>query len=273
MATKFTFDGPNLLAIIKTGVTAIDVRQEFYSAYKEELIAGTGDDLSKFPRMFSSEVASELSVGSVGANTLTDVKNLGRFYFFNNNAGWRIRPAEESTEVLIDGNLYVNNTALPLTVDPIGAFTARIILQRSVDAIEIIVAGGDPAAIADAVWDENVVAAHGSSDTAGRLLRALGEVIAGRANNATLAALLAVPDVAAATLPSTVADSVLDEAIDEHVTPGSLGNAQRLVKQMVAGNVRVVNSGLGIEVYDEDDSTLIATFDISADTFTQKRTL
>lgn len=54
------------------------------------------------------------------------------------------------------------------------------------------------------VWDEDVVAAHGTSDTAGLLLRALGALISQRTNNATLAALLGVADSPGVDLPEQV---------------------------------------------------------------------
>ncbi len=57
---------------------------------------------------------------------------------------------------------------------------------------------------ADAVWDEDIVAAHGTADTAGLLLRALGALISQRTNNANLNALLGVADVAARDLPEQV---------------------------------------------------------------------
>lgn len=69
-----------------------------------------------------------------------------------------------------------------------------------------IAALNDPtaAAIADAVWDENIVAAHGTASTAGLLLRVLGAAISTRVNNPTLNALLGVADVAARDLPEQV---------------------------------------------------------------------
>jgi hypothetical protein len=48
--------------------------------------------------------------------------------------------------------------------------------------------------IADTVWDEDIVAAHGTADTAGLLLRALGAVISQRTNNATLEAMIGLAD-------------------------------------------------------------------------------
>lgn len=58
--------------------------------------------------------------------------------------------------------------------------------------------------IADGVWDEDIVAAHGTASTAGLLLRVLGAAISTRANNATLNALLGVADTAGTDLPEQV---------------------------------------------------------------------
>ncbi len=58
--------------------------------------------------------------------------------------------------------------------------------------------------IADAVWDEDIVAAHDTSDTAGFLLRVLGAIISQRTNNANLNALLGVSDTASSTVISTL---------------------------------------------------------------------
>ena len=84
----------------------------------------------------------------------------------------------------------------------------------------------DPSAatIADAVWDEDIEAAHGGDAAAGLLLRALGAAISNRANNATLDALLGVADAAGEDVPSQVTDEVLDEAVAGHVGAGTIGN-------------------------------------------------
>lgn len=145
MSTKFTFDGPNLLAIIKPGVTAVDIQQELYSAWKEDLRLAVGDDLSKFPPLF---------IESIGGNDFGGGKVLSPFLIFNNTDGWRIRGPEENSEIVLDGNLFPESPATAITVPTIGAFTQSLIFQRSVDAFTVTTGGGDPASIADAVWDE-----------------------------------------------------------------------------------------------------------------------
>jgi len=133
MATKVTFDGANLLVTINPGVTTINLVTEFYSAYKNAVISGVGDDLSKYPPLF---------LESIGGNDFGSGKNLGRFFIFNNADGWRIKPAEENSEVVIDGNLYPVVVGTPFTVATTGAYTSRLVFQRSVDAIEIQTTGG-----------------------------------------------------------------------------------------------------------------------------------
>jgi hypothetical protein len=78
--------------------------------------------------------------------------------------------------------------------------------------------------LADAIWDEDVVAAHSTADTAGLLVRALGAAISQRSNNATLHALLGVADVASADVAWTIWDEVVDGS--NHTTANSAG--QRL---------------------------------------------
>lgn len=76
------------------------------------------------------------------------------------------------------------------------------------DVPGLIAALNDPtaAAIADAVWDEDIEAAHGTDATAGLLLRVLGAGISNRANNATLDALLGVADTASNDVPNQILD-------------------------------------------------------------------
>lgn len=117
------------------------------------------------------------------------------------------------------------------------------------------------AAAVDAVWDEDIVAAHGGASAAGLLLRVLGAAVSTRANNATLDALLGVVDAVGRDLPEQVwlevvrvltantnlndptaaenADAVWDEAKAGHVAAGSFGEevqAHALETTLVAQN-------------------------------------
>ena len=74
------------------------------------------------------------------------------------------------------------------------AITAGKIAADAITAAKV--AADVHAEAADAVWDEDIVAAHGTADTTGLLLRAIGALISQRTNNATLNALLGISDVA-----------------------------------------------------------------------------
>jgi len=89
----------------------------------------------------------------------------------------------------------------------VGAFASAVIDAAAIaaDAIGASELAADAVAeIADAIWDEDIVAAHGTASTAGLLLRVLGAAISTRVNNATLNALLGVADTAGTDLPEQV---------------------------------------------------------------------
>lgn len=98
--------------------------------------------------------------------------------------------------------------------------------------------------IADGVWDEDIEAAHGTDATAGLLLRILGAVISNRSNNATLDALLGVPDVASTNL----ADAIADEDLTGHSTVDTLGNLLVILAKAIQDrtNSSNLNALLGV---------------------------
>ncbi len=102
---------------------------------------------------------------------------------------------------------------------------------------------GTPETDLGTVWDEDIVAAHGTADTAGLLLRALGAVISQRTNNPTLNALLGVADAAGADVPNTVTDEVWDEASADHVAAGSLGERVERLDIIASGGAGGLTDG------------------------------
>jgi len=95
-------------------------------------------------------------------------------------------------------------------------------------------------AIADAVWDEDIVAAHGTADTAGRCVRTL-DAVSDRTNNSNVNALLGVTDSAGI----NVSDMVWDEARSSHTTAGSFGQGAASVQGNVTGSVASVTGAVG----------------------------
>lgn len=109
------FDGPNLtitLDSIATNPTQTAV--EVYSRWKDWVKLA---DNAKFLPAFDL---------SVGGNPTTDVQALDAYIFLNNTIGWRIRPPEETGELLLEGNLFGNNPALPIFVPTIGSFNVFV---------------------------------------------------------------------------------------------------------------------------------------------------
>lgn len=82
----------------------------------------------------------------------------------------------------------------------VGAMAANVLTASALatDAVD---------ELADAIWNEDIAAAHGTADTAGLLLRALGALIAARSNNATLNALLGIGDSAGNDLPNELREA------------------------------------------------------------------
>lgn len=149
-----------------------------------------------------------------------------------------------------------------------GGIAAAAFVAGALDAAAL---NADAAAeIADAVWDENIEAAHGTDATAGLLLRAIGAGISNRANNATLDALLGVADAAGVDLPDQVLDgdtlAELGQAIPA-ATPTL--RAAIMLLYMAFRNKRDVTSGLD-EVHD-DAGVIIATAVLTDDATTFSR--
>lgn len=70
------------------------------------------------------------------------------------------------------------------------------------------------AEVADAIWDEDIVAAHGTADTAGRAIRTL-DTISDRTNNSNLNSLLGVQDSAGVTITTKL--DTIDDFLDTEI--------------------------------------------------------
>lgn len=127
---KFTVDGPNLLLIAKAGVVDVDVQVDLYSDAKEHWLTTT-DNKFNFP--FRTVAGDPIAAG----------KLFGDGYFLTN--GWKIRPDEVDHELLIDGNLFLDEGETPgLFVPTVGGFTVLAILERSTDPRQVLVAADAP---------------------------------------------------------------------------------------------------------------------------------
>jgi hypothetical protein len=101
-------------------------------------------------------------------------------------------------------NVAVDIAAVQADTDDIQTRIPAALVGGRIDAT-IDATGFEDAAV-DKIWDEDIVAAHGTADTAGLLVRALGALISQRTNNANLNALLGVGDTASNDLPNQILD-------------------------------------------------------------------
>jgi len=96
--SKVTFDGPNKLIIINTGVTYIDVEQDIYLPWKQWVLDGH----SMYPAAFRT---------FGGDPTVTD-QNAPSYYFLIN--GWHV--VATNVSVVVQENLYSDNYDNPYII-------------------------------------------------------------------------------------------------------------------------------------------------------------
>ena len=139
---KVSFDGVNKLIIVNTNETALSVREDLYSDWKEW--AASSDNL-KFLPAFRAVGGDEISTGIY----------VGDYYFLMN--GWKIRPYEGNHILLITGNLYVDGGGTPF-VSTIGNYNVLISVTTSSKTEKVVLegAGGIPQSdkddIIEGVW-------------------------------------------------------------------------------------------------------------------------
>lgn len=147
-----------------------------------------------------------------------------------------------------------------------GAITSA---KFAADAITASALAADAAGeIADAVWDEDIVTAHGTADTAGRALRTLDSV-SDRAHNSNVNSLLGIPDTSGVTLKSIL--DIIDDYVDELETrlPATLSEpsgapaatptiAEALAWLVLVASRKIIQDGTNTKVHN-NAGTQIAT--------------
>lgn len=254
---------------LDTGASSVN---EFYTGHIVAIVAGTGSGQA---RIISAYVGST-RVATVKRNWVTAPDNTSEFIVIPLDSDsivdevWDEDASTHAPVTAAAGNLLnilggaiasrsFNATLHALLGVPDTAVTDTVAGQvweetraghntvgSMGETMNDLAASGSPtaAAIADAVWDENIVAAHGTASTAGLLLRVLGGSISTRANNATLNALLGVPDSAGA----TIAETIWDEDITTHLVASTSGLALSVLGSAIAArsNNANLNALLGV---------------------------
>lgn len=96
---KVTFDGPNKLIIVNTGVTSIDVETDLYTAWKQWVLTGGGSIYAAAFRIVGGDV--------IGTNQYVPT-----YYFLINN--WKVKV--ENLSVNFSSNLYSDDYLNPFNI-------------------------------------------------------------------------------------------------------------------------------------------------------------
>lgn len=135
-----TFDGPLKIITCETGTTVLEV-PDLYSRWKDWVLAGNA---------FYPEAMKAVGGDVIDAGAGTSIPA----YVFLAN-GWRIRPQEaDHTLSVKDGVLLVEGGGDPF-INTVGVYRVAIRYSQPAQAITVSTGGGgDPSAIADAVWED-----------------------------------------------------------------------------------------------------------------------
>lgn len=107
-----TFDGVNQVITLDAG-TPIQNAIRVYSEWKEWVLAGNANFLPAFGE-------------SVGGNLTNPPESIAAYVFVRNDIGWRIRPPEETGEILLTGDLFPFDPNTSLFIPTIGTFNAFV---------------------------------------------------------------------------------------------------------------------------------------------------
>jgi len=151
-----TFDTSGPLRIIEISAGG-DNEIDWLEIYSEWKVWSQLSDNLKYPPAFRV----------VGGDPISDVQNLGSTFFLL--APWRFRPAELDHELIINGNVFYDPPGIPPVVPTLGGYTVLTTLKVSNLVDSAATPEVDPAAIADAVWDEPVADHLGVGSTGAAL--------------------------------------------------------------------------------------------------------
>lgn len=134
-----TFDGDNLWVILPAGEPVLIVERDLYSEWKVWVALATN---ARFPQAFTTEGGQPTEPG----------ETLGPVFFFRNDLGWRVRPAEEDADVVFDGSLFFTDTTLDWQIPTLGAFTVSLRIKFSnLSLVKEVPAPADDAASASQI--------------------------------------------------------------------------------------------------------------------------
>ena len=118
--SKINIIGSSTLFQVSVNVSSFSVQVDLYSDWKEWAQAANGANL-KFLQAFRT----------VGGDTIGAGLDVGDYYFIFNDNGWRVRSWEGDHELIVNGNLYPEDSTNPIFSQTSGPYTVPIFLERS----------------------------------------------------------------------------------------------------------------------------------------------
>jgi len=153
----YSFDGATKTINLTSGTVVLDVK-DLWSRYVEWLETG-------------SNSRWQIAMSQIGGNDIdiTSGTKVPIYIYLTNS--WKIKPQEVNhTLNVTSGVLLVDGGGDPF-IDTLGAYTVRINYAQPVQAITVSTGGGgDPAVIADAIWDE-LKTSHTTANTFGKIIQ------------------------------------------------------------------------------------------------------
>jgi hypothetical protein len=114
-----TFNGTTMIITLPSGGMShiVDMERDLYSAWKRWMVSDYQNQ--GYPPAFRTE-------GGFVTNPQVGTYS-GKYFWINNIAGWRIRPAEEDSTIYFEGGtLLPESFDLTMISPPVGAYTVLI---------------------------------------------------------------------------------------------------------------------------------------------------
>lgn len=148
--SKVTFDGPNKLIIVDSGITSLDAKIDLYSDWKEWVLVS---DNSKYLPAFTAIGGDPIGGGLYTGITFIQIN------------GWLIRPDEVDHTLTINGNLF-GDAGAPIITPTLGDYTVLVQLRNSTQAQGISTSGGTLTAADVWSYSQRTLTALGDSNIA-----------------------------------------------------------------------------------------------------------
>jgi len=140
---KVAFDGSTKVITITymptaSGTVELDAEVDFYSDWKEWVIA-------------SDNIKYLEAVQTVAGDPISSDQYISPYFFLIN--GWRIRPYEQTHQMIINGNLFVEGGEDNPFIPTIGAYNVMVRLNTTVNAVTTVISASGGGASADDIWN------------------------------------------------------------------------------------------------------------------------